>query len=1125
MIDLNACRERADSVSSYVAERRKVFHALLTVTIAMCGVVGFSALESASATAAGDPQWTVTSISQPTNFAQGDVEDAYRIAVTNTGDAPSDGSPVVITDEIPLGLGLSAAEVSGIDELVAVTKGAPGAKFSCAFRTCIYTGVVVPDDTLIVTVPVDVLGSLSSVTNIARVSGGGAPDAFMRTPTEIYDTRAEARERTGFGVSPGSAITALSNTQAGAHPDITTSIAFDTVNRAGSLAGNPKDIVTDEPSGFAGDLVDTPSCSAAVFSRSACPIGAQVGITTVSIHDANGVTTLESQPVYNLAPNPGEAAKFGFNIVHNFAIQGNVSVRQGDYGLRVAFHDTDESIVEVDNVSLTVWGVPADPVHDPWRWKPEAASTESHFGTSSEVAPAAYFTNPTSCTEPLEAKMALTSWEGREVQIGMPFGPIVGCDRLSLPASFTAEPTTDHAYAPTGLNVNLNVHQTYDNAYGLASSTLKKAVVTLPEGITVNPSAGAGLGACTLAEFEEEALDVVTGRGCPNDSKLGSVRIKTPALAEEGTGSVFIAQPAPLGEAGKNPFNSLLALYVVARFADRGVLVKVAGKVTADETTGRLVTTFERQPSLGGLPGLEGLPPVPFSTFTFKFNQGQTSPLVTPPTCGNDYSVFAALNPWSEPATLLTLFAPPFSIAHGFDGGPCPSGGVPPFAPQAFAGTQINKAGSYSQMYIRVVRGDGEQEVTRFSSQLPSGLTANLSGVPFCSEADIANAKARSGAQEEAEPSCPSSSEVGHTLVGAGVGSVLAWAPGKVYMAGPYNGAPFSIVAVTSAKVGPFDLGTVVVREALRIDPNTAIVTADASASDPIPHIIKGIVVHVRDIRVYLDRSNFALNPTSCAPMTFSVTVNGSGANFTTPTDDVPVTVRDPFQAADCQSLKFKPVFRVSTSGRTSRTRGASLHVKLTYPKAPLGTQTNIRSVKVDLPRQLPSRLTTLQKACPDSTFNANPAGCPMGSRVGYATALTPILPVPLTGPAYFVSHGSAKFPELIIVLQGYGVTINLHGDTFINKRGITSSTFHAVPDQPVTSFDLTLPQGPNSALAANGKLCQSKLRMPTAFTGQNGLVIHRSTKISVTGCPKARKVSHHKRGHGKGRHDGRRSH
>ena len=1084
-----------------VAGPRAPRRVMATAAVAACGAAGLLLLAPAPALASTQgPQWTVTAVAAPTNFAPGaSGVDAYRVSVQNTGDAASNGEPVTITDELPEGLSLGQVGASGEDVLAAADSQPRGANFSCVFRTCTYTGAVVPDDALIVTFPVDVSSSAaSSVKNVVRVAGGGAVDASMSAPTTISETPAS------FGISPGGATTALSSLQAGAHPDITTSVAFNTVNTTGSLAGDPKNLVTDGPPGFAGDLVDTPSCSAADFSLATCPTDTQIGITTITLTGIlPGIKQAVSEPVFNLAPNPGDVAKFGFSVLSNFGIQGEVSVRPGDYGLTVTFHNTNEVVAELDGVSLTVWGVPADPIHNPWRWKYEGGPPQGKFGVPSEVAPAPYFTNPTSCGESLEARFTVTSWEGQDVQAGMPFGPIVGCDRLALPATFTAVPTTDHADAPSGLNVELGVQQTYDNAYGLATSTLNKAMVTLPEGMTVNPSAGAGLGACTQAEFEEEALEVSPMRGCPNDARLGTVAIETPALKEKATGSVYIAQPYA------NPFHSLIGLYVVARFADRGVLVKVAGKVTADETTGRLVTTFEGTPAFNGLPSLAGLPPVPFSTFTFKFNQGQTSPLVTPPRCGS-YEASAALSPWSDPQTVLTDLAPPFSITQGFDGGPCLSGGVPPFAPQVSAGTLDNNAGSYSPLDLRITRNDGEQEITGLSFQLPPGLTANLSGVPFCSEADIGLARKKTGAQEEAEPSCPAASQIGHLLGGAGVGSVLAQAAGKIYMAGPFEGSPFSVVSIIYAKVGPFDLGTVVVHLPLQIDPLTAAVSVAAGGSDQIPHIIRGIVIHVRDIRVYIDKTAFTLNPTSCERQTFSATVIGSGQSFTNPADDVPVTVTDPFQAADCQNLQFKPAFKLSTSGKTSRAMGASLSVKLTYPNAPVGTQANIKSVKVDLPKQLPSRLTTLQKACTAQAFNSNPANCPATSIVGHARAITPILPVPLEGPAYFVSHGGEAFPSLIVVLQGYGVTIDLVGTTFISKAGITSSTFKTVPDQPVTSFELNLPEGKFSALAANGNLCKSKLAMPTAFTAQNGAVIHRSTKVTVSGCPKAKKAKRH---------------
>ena len=499
---------------------------------------------------------------------------------------------------------------------------------------------------------------------------------------------------------------------------------------------------------------------------------------------------------------------------------------------------------------------------------------------------------------------------------------------------------------------------------------------------------------------------------------------------------------------------------------------------------------------------VENIPQLPFSHFTLHFREGSRSPLVTPPACGT-YNTKAVLTPWSggEPVTTTSAF----QIISGTNAGPCPAGGTPPFAPQALAGTLNNNAGNYSQFDLRITRKDGEQELTRFSTIMPPGLTGNLNGIPFCSDSAIETARHKTGAQENNEPSCPAASQIGHTLVGAGVGGVLAWAPGKVYLAGPYNGAPLSVVSVTSATVGPFDLGTVVIRFALRINPSTAQVEIDSAGSDPIPHIIQGIVVNVREIHAYIDRDKFILNPTNCNPLSIQNTVSGAGANLTTPADDVPITLTSPFQAADCSNLAFKPSFNVATSGKTSKANGASLTVKLAYPTAPQGTQANIRSVKVELPKQLPSRLTTLQKACTAAQFDANPAGCPAASVIGHARAITPILPVPLEGPAYFVSNGGEAFPNLIMVLQGYGITIDLVGDTFISKAGVTSSTFKTVPDQPVSSFELTLPQGPYSALTANGNLCTSKLTMPTEFVGQNGSLLNQTTKVNVTGCPKVK--------------------
>jgi hypothetical protein len=949
-----------------------------------------------------------------------------------------------------------------------------------------------------------------------------------------------------FEILPGSFRLTASSYQAGAHADWTTTFDF-AHNAAGRTFNDVKDTVVNLPAGFMGNAnrFAFPTCTDAqllgkVVGVSECPPASQVGTISLTLN-ASGTPEKTTFPVYYMEVSSfGVTAELGFRTVV-FTQVLPITVRPGDSGITV----TSPSILELGEaheVSVTVWGLPASPVHDAERgqecYKRGVGEKEcQNGGKKSNIPVKPFLANPTSCGM-FTASMSADSWEEalappsmESTQVGL----FEGCERVHFDPSMKVEPTTRSAESPSGLNVSLEVPQTWENPDTIATSNVRDIKVTLPRGYTVNPSEGNGLVGCTPAQYAAETASSSPSEGCPAESKLGTIKIETPVLAESVEGNVYLAQPydnRPEFGSPEHPNGSLLALYAVAKAPDRGIIVKTAGKVEPDPVTGQLTSTFAN------------LPQQPFSVVTFKLKQGTTSPLVSPPACG-EYGAQAVLTPSSAPGEPRTV-TNSLQIEDGIGGGPCPAGGVPPFHPVVLTGTQSNAAGSYSPFYLRINRNDGEQELTRFSTVMPPGLTGNLTGIPFCPDAAIEAARARTGRQELSEPACPAASKVGHTLVGAGVGSVLAWTPGSVYLAGPYHGAPLSLVSVTSATVGPFDLGTVVIRFALQINPITAQVEVDATGSDPIPHIIQGIVVHVRDIHVYIDRPNFIINPTSCERLQIQNTITGAGADPANPADQQAVNVTSAFQAADCQNLQFKPVFKVTTSGKTSRANGASLTVKLTVPAA-LGTQANIARVKVDLPKQLPSRLTTLQKACTAAQFQSNPAGCPAASFIGHARAITPILPVPLEGPAIFVSHGGEAFPSLIVVLQGYGVTIDLVGSTFISKAGITSSTFKTVPDQPVTSFELTLPEGKYSALAANGNLCAStktvtvkkkvtvkvkghkktvtrtvkqtqpaSLAMPTEFVAQNGAVIHESTPISVTGCAKVvrheRKKKHTKK-------------
>jgi hypothetical protein len=951
-----------------------------------------------------------------------------------------------------------------------------------------------------------------------------------------------------FEIVPGSFSFAPTSSRAGAHADWVTSLDFAHEEASGATYNDARNIVVNVPGGFDASNTAAPTCTQAQLlainpetqGLPNCPLASQIGQLSLELvigTPSRPVPLQVTVPIYNM-----EVTSFGTTaelvyVTSVFTGYLRIQVRPQDLGLTSTTIDIPPT-GEVHNIKVTIWGVPAAAEHDAARGEiceheigEPGTGCHNEFGAPqpARIPAKPFLSNPTSCG-PFTATMEAYSWEepGNVSKASYETAPIGGCDRVPFEPSIEVQPSTRSAESPTGLDVTLIVPQAWENPIVLSSSYLKDTTVSLPEGMTANPSLAAGLGACTPAQYESETSSSPPGAGCPAESKIGSIEIETPLLNEKIPGAIYIATPydnKPEFGSPEHPGGSLLALYVVAKDPERGVLIKVAGKIEPNPVTGQLTTTFLNTPQQ------------PFSKFTLKFRPGATAPLVSPPTCGT-FTTQAALTPWSAPLE-PRLLSNSFQVTQGVHEGSCPSGGVPPFHPQVISGTNNNAGGSYSPFYLRILRGDGEQELTRFSTTLPPGLTGNLTGIPFCSDAQIEAAKGRTGPhggeEEESSPSCPAASQIGHTIVEAGVGTVLAQTPGKVYLAGPYHGAPLSIVSVTSAKVGPFDLGTVVIRFALNINPSTAQVEVSANGSDPIPHIIKGIVVHVRDIRVYMDREKFILNPTNCSPLSITDTIDGAGADFTNPADQVPVAVNTPFEAANCSTLQFKPTFKVTTSGKTSRSNGASLAVKLTVPAA-LGTQTNITRVKVDLPKQLPSRLTTLQKACTAAQFNTNPAGCPAASFIGHAKAITPILPVPLEGPAIFVSHGGEAFPSLIVVLQGYGFTIDLVGSTFISKAGITSSTFKTVPDQPVTSFELTLPEGKYSALAANGNLCAvtktvtvskrvtrrihgrtrrvtvkvkksvaAPLAMPTEFVAQNGAVIHQSTPISVTGCAKVK--------------------
>ena len=910
--------------------------------------------------AAGSAQASVTELTK------GRPDGEIAITAENLGDASFDATtfPVMLSDVLPPNLeavGIAAIEPGSTYNI------APPIPCSLASLSCTFKGVLVPYSELEARIAVRVKpGAAASEQNTVRVSGGGVPVASLSRPlrlTEqpsvygIEDWRLRAEEEGG----------ALA-TQAGTHPfQVTGTVMLNQGPDKNPVSKErakvepvalSKDIITKTPAGLIGDPVPVPRCTMQQFltdisfEENLCPQQTAVGVVSVSVNEPVivGYANL-TVPLFNLDPYYGEPARFGFLIAAgDVPVVLDTSLRDGpgeDYGVNISSKDISQ-IAGLTDVRVTLWGDPNDPRHDNSRGWGCLALTRGHFepeigetcNPSAEQHPPAFLTMPTSCDGPLQSSAEADSWKEPGAFGSVPDSEVLqsldGCNRLPFTPLMSAEPTTDRASAPTGLNFNLDVKdEGLTSSEGLAQSQLNKTVVKLPEGLTINPSAGVGLGGCTPEDYARETVDSIPGAGCPNNSKLGTVEIETPLLTQKIHGSIFIAQPYD------NPSGSLVALYVVAKNPEVGVLVKLAGKVEPNPVTGQLTTVFENNPQLA------------FSHFNFHFREGQQAPLISPPLCGR-YGTQALLTPWSEPTTTLTDTAS-FSITKGYDGGACPSGGVPPFTPGIEAGLLNNNAGSFSPFYLHLTRTDAEQEISGFSTNLPSGLTGDLTGVPFCPEVAIAEARTKTGAQEEANPSCPAASQVGHTLVGTGVGAVLAYVPGKIYLAGPFHGAPFSIVAVTSAVVGPFDLGKVMSARG-SASRRSLYGTSECDPTSPNRYRRSSRGSHLRSARPRHDRpSGFTFNPTNCSPLPIGSTLTSDQGSAFRPIG--------PFQITNCAVLAFKPKLTAKTNGKTSRANGASLSVKLTYPAGPFDA--NISKVKVDLPKQLPSRLTTLQKACP----------------------------------------------------------------------------------------------------------------------------------------------------------------
>ncbi|HEY1690309.1 MAG TPA: hypothetical protein VGF95_15750 [Solirubrobacteraceae bacterium] len=1003
----------------------------------------------------------------------------------------------MLSDVLPAGVTATAAEGRMAENFIpgyVSGKNYPPTECSVMAHevTCSYPGIVQPYARVWMVISVDIDAKPAATeTSTVSVSGGGIPGETAEFELELAGGETpfglERNELTPEEVGGGLA------TQAGAHPfQLTSTIAFNKTSRVPYFTSDTsvplepqlaKEVNVKLPPGLLGNPTPFPQCTAAQFSATgqnndnACPSDTAVGFADITIDEpkALGIKVF-SEPIFNLVPDRGEPARFGFTVF-SAPIYLDTSVRTGgDYGITVHVANISQLVTLISS-EVTFWGVPGDSRHDNSRGWFCGVSEEGEYGPvpckpQEELHPKPLLVMPTSCTGPLQTSVETDSWkEPMHVLTYAPSVPLPGldgCNRLNFEPEVSVTPDNQEGSTASGLGVKLHVPQAESlTPSGLAQANVKDTTVTLPEGLVLNPSAADGLLSCSTDQI---SLDGAVAATCPEAAKVGTVTIHTPLLPEPLTGAAYLAAQEA------NPFGSLVALYVVAEDPTAGVLVKLAGEVQLGEN-GRITSTFESTPEL------------PFEDFELDFFGGARSPLATPATCGS-YTTTASMTPWSETAPVTPSST--FQITSGPNGSPCSS--QLGFAPTLTGGTSDTQAGGFSPLITTMSRNDGEQPLKGVKLTFPKGLMATLSEVETCGEA-----AADAG-------TCGPNSLIGHTIVSVGIGNdPFSVTGGRVYITGPYEGAPFGLSIVEPAVAGPFNLGTVVVRAKVEVNPITAqlTVTTDPTGPYSIPTILDGIPLQIRHVNVTVDREKFTFDPTSCEKTAIDSSI--------TSTEGATSNLSVPFQVANCGSLPFKPTFAVSTSAKTSRKDGASLKVKLDFPKNSLGNSANIGYVQVKLPKQLPSRLSTLQQACTSAQFDANPAGCPQASVVGHAKAITPVLPVPLEGPAYFVSNGSQKFPELVLVLQGDNVTIDLHGETFISKAGITSSTFETVPDAPLSKFELTLPEGPDSALAANSNLCNSRLEMPTVIIGQNNAAIEKTTIIGVEGCAKTLTIDRHK--------------
>jgi hypothetical protein len=1060
----------------------------LLTSLTVLGVLGMIG----AAPAAAAPVWNLDVHHNETNFPPGGTAE-YWLEVSNVGDTDTSG-PITLTINLPSGLTREQVYNEFDFQGPGAVWNCPGAAgestIVCTTSGSIPRHMVSRNLDLSVNIAPGAEGDRFTV---AKIEGGGA-----LAKTSAFELTHISPEPLPFGIVEDSWLADFYESdgltpvrEAGAHPDLAT-FSFDINSiskpangeiRRKAPAGSIRDINVGLPPGFVGNPSAVGECTAAELATAACPASSIVGRFDGIVYSfaAQHYTTL-SYPIFNMSHPRGSITDLAFT-----PLSVNVHIRASlDAANHYAIMTTTPNINEtlpVYDTKITIWGVPADPSHDS-----ERCPTEGQLNTSKRCSTDAperpFLAVPSRCdTNQVMRVNRYDSWEnpgvfGPEVDYELP-GETTKCEKPRFDPDVEIVTTGKQANTPTGLDVHVKIAQN-ENPNALATPPVKRFTVTLPKGMSFSPSFADGLSSCTLAQMQLGNNDPIE---CPDASRIGEVTLHTPLLPNSAEGSMYLAAQ------GDNPFGSTFALLLVIHDTEeRGALIKIPGRIDVDPVSGQIVTTFNDTPQF------------PFDDLTLKFRSGPRAPLVSPPTCGKQ-TIGVEVASYAQPQNPVDV-SNTYNVSEGPNGTPCPPDSAHRSFHPSFSGGTLNPvAGAYSPFLFRLSRNDDEQELSQVTTVLPPGLVAKIAGIPFCPDQAIASISTElgTGAQEAAHPACPAASQIGSVSAGLGAGPGPNYFGGKVYLAGPYKGAPLSLAIVAPGLAGPFDLGNVVVRAALRVNSETAQVTA---VSDPFPTILHGVILRARDIRLRVDRPQTTINPTNCSPMSVNGLITGVGGDLQSTADDSLFGASVPFQVGSCASLPFKPKLAFRLFGGTHRGSHPKFRATLTMPKG----GANIAFASVALPHSEFLDQGHIGTVCTRVQFAAgagNGTQCPAASVYGAVSAKSPLLDETLTGNVYLRSS-SHQLPDLVAALKGK-IDVNVVGRVDSVNGGLRN-TFEMVPDAPVESFTLTLAGGNKGLLVNSTDICKSPGKALAKFKGQNGdaVTLHPELK-SACGKPAAK--------------------